>query len=119
MIGDDVVVLLYMLISSHPKGKYAVDKMKLYMPVFGGPDKATLYAYDRNLELETCAGGDPRIVAEFLRYVAEGGQTKTSPVAARYSVAAGCAATQSLRQGSTAVEVEALDSGLRQYFEEG
>ena len=63
-------------------------------------------------------GGDPRIVAEFLRYVAEGGQTKTSPVAARYSVAAGCAATQSLRQGSAPVEVEPLDSGLRQYFEE-
>jgi predicted dehydrogenase len=63
-------------------------------------------------------GGDPRIVAEFLRYVAEGGGIKTSPVAARYSVAAGCAATQSLRDGSAPVEVEPLDDELRLYFEE-
>jgi predicted dehydrogenase len=39
-------------------------------------------------------GSDPNIVAEFVRFAREGGQTTTSPLAARYSVAAGCAATQ-------------------------
>ena len=41
----------------------------LYMPVFGGADRATLCAYDRNLQLEACAGDDPRIakVARFCR----------------------------------------------------
>ena len=39
----------------------------LYMPVFGGPDSASLYAYDRNLSLVPCATADPRVarVAEF------------------------------------------------------
>lgn len=39
----------------------------LYMPIFGGPEKATLYAYDRKLELKACAENDPRIakVAHF------------------------------------------------------
>ncbi|MFW6159332.1 MAG: Gfo/Idh/MocA family protein, partial [Planctomycetota bacterium] len=44
-------------------------------------------------------GADPRIVAEFIRYVREGGTITTSPVAARQSVAAGCMATDSLRHG--------------------
>ena len=48
----------------------AVDgdrSFNLYMPVFGGPERATLYGYDRNLWLESCAGDDPRIakVARF------------------------------------------------------
>ena len=62
-------------------------------------------------------GGDPSIVAEFVRYVREGGPIKTSPVAARYSVAAGCMATESLRGGSRPMTVPALDSQLCAYFE--
>jgi predicted dehydrogenase len=62
-------------------------------------------------------GGDPSIVAEFMRYVREGGPIKTSPVAARYSVAAGCMATASLRNGSAPMAVPALDKKLRSYFE--
>ncbi|RPI63251.1 MAG: gfo/Idh/MocA family oxidoreductase, partial [Planctomycetaceae bacterium] len=44
-------------------------------------------------------GADPRIVDEFIRYVR--GETKmtTSPIAARYSVAAGYLAAKSLRSG--------------------
>ncbi|RYF40631.1 MAG: gfo/Idh/MocA family oxidoreductase, partial [Cytophagaceae bacterium] len=41
-------------------------------------------------------GADPRIVAEFLRFVREGRSTYTSPLTARFSVAAGCAATTSI-----------------------
>lgn len=62
-------------------------------------------------------GADPRIVAEFLRYVREGGATETSPVAARYAVAAGCAGTKSLRQNSALVPVPAADPADVAYFE--
>ena len=62
-------------------------------------------------------GGDPKIVDEFVRYLKEGGRTATSPVAARYSVAAGCMATQSLRSGSTPMDVPPLDPELRAYFD--
>lgn len=61
-------------------------------------------------------GGDPSIVAEFLRYVREGGEIKTSPVAARYSVATGCMATESLRNGSAPYPVPPLDEDLLAYF---
>ena len=62
-------------------------------------------------------GGDPSIVAEFLRYVREGGKIRTSPVAARYSVAAGFMATVSLRNGSMPMRVPKLDADIRNYFE--
>jgi predicted dehydrogenase len=61
-------------------------------------------------------GGDERIVAEFLRYVREGGAIKTSPVAARYSVAAGYMATESLRSGSIPLAVPKLDEELLDCF---
>jgi len=61
-------------------------------------------------------GGDPKIIAEFLRYVREGGEISTSPVGARYSVAAGCAATESVRNGSLPVEVPDVDPRLLEYF---
>jgi len=50
-------------------------------------------------------GADPLIVAEFLRYARDGGETVTSIVAAREAVAAGCAATESLRSGGIPVRV--------------
>jgi predicted dehydrogenase len=62
-------------------------------------------------------GADPRIVAEFLRYVRSGGATETSPVAARYAVAAGCAGAESLRAGGTPVRVPEADPAVVAYFE--
>ena len=61
-------------------------------------------------------GADPRIVAEFLRFVREGGQTNTSPLAARYSVAAGCAATHSLRNGGIPVDVPRTTLEIEKHF---
>ncbi len=61
-------------------------------------------------------GADPRIVAEFIRYLREGGKTDTSPVAARYAVAAGCLATASLRNGARPMDVPPLPAGVRDYF---
>ncbi len=46
-------------------------------------------------------GADQALVDEFLRFVAHGAATDTSPVAAREAVATGIAATVSLRSGGT------------------
>ncbi|MCD6365865.1 MAG: Gfo/Idh/MocA family oxidoreductase [Planctomycetes bacterium] len=64
-------------------------------------------------------GADPQVVAEFIRFVREGGRTATSPVAARYSVAAGCKATESLRNSSKPLDVPDLPADLRAYFDAG
>jgi predicted dehydrogenase len=61
-------------------------------------------------------GADPRIVDEFLRYVREGGTTQTSPLAARYSVATGCAATDSLRDGGTLRHISPVTPEIATYF---
>jgi predicted dehydrogenase len=61
-------------------------------------------------------GSDPSIVAEFVRYVREGGKVRTSPIAARQSVAAGCLATQSLRSGGVPLDVPALPREIVDYF---
>ena len=53
-------------------------------------------------------GADEGAIAEFLSYLAEGIVPSTSPVAARMAVAAAVAATESVRNGSCAVEVPAL-----------
>jgi predicted dehydrogenase len=50
-------------------------------------------------------GADPSIVAEFLRYVRDGGTTVTDPIAAREAVATGYAATESLRSGGVAIDI--------------
>ncbi len=62
-------------------------------------------------------GSDPRIVAEFVRYVREGGKVATSPVAARFSVAAGCQAAASLRAGGQPMDVPPLPKDLRAHFD--
>ncbi|MFE5739111.1 Gfo/Idh/MocA family protein [Streptomyces celluloflavus] len=64
-------------------------------------------------------GADARIIGEFVRFVREGGATDTSPVSARMSVAAGEAATRSLRAGGRPYDVPPLDDELRAYFERG
>ena len=61
-------------------------------------------------------GADPRIVAEFVRYAREGGRTRTSPIAARNSVAAGCMATQSLRNGGVPMDVPPPPAEAIEYF---
>lgn len=61
-------------------------------------------------------GADPRIVDEFVRYLREGAKITTSPLAARYSVAAGCQAAQSLRNSGMPVDVPPLPDGVEAYF---
>ncbi|MFF0629521.1 Gfo/Idh/MocA family protein [Streptomyces sp. NPDC004296] len=61
-------------------------------------------------------GADPRLVAEFVDFVRDGVPTLTSPVAARQAVAAGCAATDSLRADGVPVDVPALSRELADHF---
>jgi predicted dehydrogenase len=52
---------------------------------------------------------DDRTVGEFLDFVIRGGPTVTSPIASRQAVAAGIAATESLRSGSVPIDVPPVD----------
>ncbi len=64
-------------------------------------------------------GADPRLVAEFVGFVRDGGATLTSAIAARAAVAAGYAATTSLRSGGAPIDIPALDPELIEYFDRG
>jgi predicted dehydrogenase len=64
-------------------------------------------------------GADALLVAEFLRFVRDGGLTETSPVAAREAVAAGILATVSLRGDGSSIAIPPLDPDLAAYFERG
>ncbi len=68
------------------------------------------------IEKGSHGGADPKIVNEFLEVVRGNAKPSTSPVAARYSVAAGCAATESLRNGGKPVEIERLPAMVEAYF---
>ena len=76
------------------------------------------YAEHGDLEYEVPAatgghgGADEQIVTEFIDFLRTGTTSVTSPVAARQSVAAGVAATESLRSGGQPVEVPAIDPDL-------
>lgn len=65
------------------------------------------------------AGADRPLVREFLSFVRDGGPTRTSPLAARHSVAAGVTATASLRSTRAALDVPALAPELVAYFTAG
>jgi len=62
-------------------------------------------------------GADPVIIDEFIRFLREGGPIATSPIAARYSVAAGCSATASLRHGGVLVDVPRVSAEMTAYFD--
>lgn len=64
-------------------------------------------------------GADVAIMTEFLRFVRGGGPTQTSPVAARDAVAAGCAATVSLRTGGSPHEVKPVSAEVSRWFADG
>lgn len=61
-------------------------------------------------------GADPNIVKEFINYVRDGNQITTSAIAARYSVAAGYYAAQSLRGGNMPYEIPPVSEEINRYF---
>ncbi len=75
---------------------------------------------DEQIEGEKIEGGhggsDVGIIDEFIRFVREGGSTYTDPIAARYSVAVGHLATESLRSGGTPFDIPPLPAELEEYF---
>lgn len=62
-------------------------------------------------------GADPAVVAEFIRFIREGGVIQTSPVAGRNSVAAGYMATHSLRNGAIPMDIPAVAPEVLAYFD--
>jgi len=68
---------------------------------------------------ENHGGADPHLVAEFVNFVRNGGATLTSPIAARAAVAAGYAATESLRANGVPQDIPTLDPALVAYFDNG
>lgn len=60
---------------------------------------------------------DGLTVAEFMRFITAGGPTDTNPLAAREAVAAGIAATQSLREGSQPVDIAPVAQPVAAYFQ--
>jgi hypothetical protein len=75
---------------------------------------------DLEFDVPTAIGGhggaDEQIVDEFLEYLRTGTTSVTSPIAARQSVAAGVAATVSVRSGGMAVEVSSVAPELLRWF---
>lgn len=61
-------------------------------------------------------GADSQIVAEFIRYIRDDVKIKTSAIAARNSVAAGYAATMSLRNGGIPEKIPPLAKEIEVYF---
>jgi predicted dehydrogenase len=76
---------------------------------------------DEQFYLPPLAGGhggaDVSIVAEFIEHVRFGKKVTTSPVAGRYSVAAGCLAAHSLRHGGIPMNVPKLSPEIAAYFD--
>lgn len=64
-------------------------------------------------------GSDPDIVDSFVSFVKNNTPTKTSPVAARYAVAAGYMGAESIRNGSNAKMIPDLSPELLEYFANG
>ncbi|MCG6568209.1 Gfo/Idh/MocA family protein [Tessaracoccus sp. ZS01] len=62
-------------------------------------------------------GADPSLVAEFLRFVRDGGATEVSTVAARQAVAVACMGAESIRSGGAPMTVPPLDPELVRYFD--
>ena len=67
----------------------------------------------------THGGADVAILREFIRFVRDGSQTTTSPLAARESVAAAIAATRSIRTASQLQRLTSVSTELHAYFERG
>ncbi len=64
-------------------------------------------------------GSDPAIVKSFLKFIRDGGETKTSPIAARNAVAVGVMAHKSMRSNCGLQEIPPIPQYLIDYFKNG
>jgi len=83
------------------------------------------YRDDADLSIEVTAtegshgGADELLMAEFLQFARDGSPTLTSPIDAREAVAAGWAATMSLRDGNRPMVVDPVPAEIDQWFADG
>ncbi|NMC83469.1 MAG: Gfo/Idh/MocA family oxidoreductase [Armatimonadetes bacterium] len=86
-------------------------------------DKKVLYKAEGDAEFPipevegTHGGADPSIVAEFIAYVRGEAKPTTSPIGARFSVAAGVKATESIRDNSNPKDVPPAPAEARDWFD--
>jgi predicted dehydrogenase len=73
---------------------------------------------DYEIDVKKAAGGhggaDPVITTDFLDMIMTGKMPVSTPLAGRMSVAAGCAATASLRNGWGAIDIPAVPDDIRE-----
>lgn len=69
--------------------------------------------YDVKPAAGTHGGADPEICRDFIAMLRQGKAPVATPLAGRMSVAVGCAATESLRQGGRVVNIPPLPAALR------
>ena len=72
---------------------------------------------DRQIDVKAASGGhfgaDPRVCKDFVDVLVDGKAPLATPLAGRMSVAVGCAATQSLRNGWRRMDVPPLPEDIR------
>lgn len=94
-------------------GNWKVHVYRQRGAAFGAPDEVIEGGGDEGGH----GGADPRILREFAAYVRDDAPISVSAVAARDAVAAGCAATESLRDGCTPRAIPPVAAEVAAYFE--
>lgn len=84
-----------------------------------GPRAAPDIVYSMKDPAGSHGGSDPLIISQFVEFVRNGGETNTSPVAARDAVAVGVLGHASMRSGSVPQDVPPLPDDLLDYFANG
>ena len=80
-------------------------QIKLWNTAAHGWRESANYEWTPDMLTGSHGGADSLIIDEFLRYLEHGGETDTTPYAARMAVAAGVSATVSLRNRSVPVDI--------------
>lgn len=89
--------------------------MKIWVRTRGTKTESSLadWTYDVKPAEGTHGGADPVICKDFIDMILTGKEPVATPVAGRMSVAVGCCATESLRNGGKVIEVPPLPKHLK------
>ena len=101
----------YTIIGTEGRIENSEPEMKVWVKTRSG--EGYKFLADRTYDVKEYqgghAGGDPRITEDFLDMILEGKEPVAPPLAGRMSVAAGCAAAESMRAGGGVVEVPEVE----------
>jgi len=92
---------------------------KIHVWTTRGPRATPDIVYSLKDSAGSHGGSDPSIISEFVQFVRNGGETNTSPVAARDAVAVGVLGHASMRAGCVPQDVPPLPDDLLNYFANG